>query len=147
MCRRIIWEFVKNSSSTCKDHIFRPSDYPTLKATWRWKVTLSAGFLSCCTFTVYASHVKLLVSSFPGYTVLTGLVSLTSGSSLHMLFFCLGYPPCFVPTPPKRIHFCALLYMCTELFLPVSACLTPNMPFGMPMSVTLNHLGLFLYAL
>lgn len=146
MCRRITWEFVKNASRTCKDSIFRPSDDSTLWKPLGWKVTLSTGFLSCCTFTVYTSHVKLLVCSFPGCTVLMGLMSLTSGSSLHMPFFCLGYPPCFVPTPLKCTHFCSLLHMCTELFLPVSGCLTPHMPFRMPVSVTLNHPGSFLYA-
>lgn len=97
-------------------------------------------------YSMYVSR-KLLVCSFPWYTVLMDLVSLTSGSSLHLLFFYLGYPPCFVPTPPKRTHVCSLLYMCTELFLPVSGRLTPNVPFGKPVSVTLRHLGLFLYAL
>lgn len=36
---------------------------------------------------VRASHVKLLLCNFPRYTVLMDIVSLISGSCLHMLFF------------------------------------------------------------
>lgn len=46
------------------------------------RISESAGPCKVC-----ASHAKLLPCNFPRYTVLTDIVSLISGSCLHMLFF------------------------------------------------------------
>lgn len=47
--------------------------------------------------------------------------------------------PGFLPTPPKCAHLRALSYTCIYPFLPVSGCVTPNIPDAL--SVTPFHLG------